>query len=128
MKSSEVNIAIFTEYSKAFDTIDFSILLKKMRALNFSKHFYTGFSLKQIDDITDSSISNISITSFGVPQGYILGPILFNFCVSDMTNNLSESQRIQYADNSTIYKSCKAKEVTKGSTELEKELKHLEQW
>ena len=45
-----------------------------------------------------------------------------------MTNNLSESQCIQYADDSTIYKSCKAKEVTKGSSELEKELKHLEQW
>ena len=45
-----------------------------------------------------------------------------------MTNNLSESQCIQYADDSTIYKSCKAKEVTKGSSELKKELKHLEQW
>ena len=45
-----------------------------------------------------------------------------------MTNNLSESQCIQYADDSTIYKSCKAKEVTKCSSELENELKLLEQW
>ena len=45
-----------------------------------------------------------------------------------MTNNLSESQCIQYADDSTIYKSCKANEVTKCSSELENELKLLEQW
>ena len=45
-----------------------------------------------------------------------------------MTNILSESQCIQYADDSTIYGSCKAKEVTKCSSELENELKLLEQW
>ena len=45
-----------------------------------------------------------------------------------MANNLSESQCIQYADDSTIYKSCKANEVTKCSSELENELKLLEQW
>ena len=43
MKSNEVTIAIFTDYSKAFDTIDFSVLLKKMHTMNFSNLFYTGF-------------------------------------------------------------------------------------
>ena len=76
----------------------------------------------------DSSISNILITSFGLPQGSILGPILFNLRVADRTNNLSEIQCIQYADDSTIYKSCKANEVTECSSELENDLKLLEQW
>ena len=48
--------------------------------------------------------------------------------VEDMTNIVSERQCIRYADDSTIYKSCKAKEVTKCSSELENELKLLEQW
>ena len=39
----------------------------------------------------DSSISNILVTNFGVPQGSILEPILFNLCVADTTNILSES-------------------------------------
>ena len=132
MKSSEVTIAIFTDYSKAFDTIDFSILLKKMHTLNFSKHFLYWIFNYLTDSPhfvqIDSSMSNILITSFGVPQRSMLRPIVFNLCVADMTNNLSESQCIQYADDSTIYKSCKANEVTKCSSELENELKLLEQW
>ena len=45
-----------------------------------------------------------------------------------MTNILSESQCIQYTDDSKICKSCIGKEVTKCSSELENELKFLEQW
>ena len=99
MKSSEVTIAIFTDYSKAFDTIDFSILIKKMHTLNFSKCFlYWIFNhlpdRKHFVQI-DSSISDILITNFGIHQGSILGPVLFNLCVVDMKNILSESQCIQ---------------------------------
>ena len=40
MKASEITLAVFTDYSEAFDTIDFSVLIKKMHSLNFSKPFY----------------------------------------------------------------------------------------
>ena len=105
MKSSEVTIAIFTDYSKVFDTIDFSILIKKMHILNFSKLFlywiFNYLTERHFVQI-DSSISNILIIDFRVPQGSLLSPILFNICVADMTNILSEGQCIQYADDSTI--------------------------
>ena len=48
--------------------------------------------------------------------------------VEDMTNIVSERQCIRYVDDSTIYKSCKAKEITKCSSEVENRLKLLEQW
>ena len=39
VKASEITLAVFTDYSKAFDTIDFSVLIEKMHTLNFSKCF-----------------------------------------------------------------------------------------
>ena len=38
-KASEIALTVFTDYSKAFDTIDFSVLIKKMHTLNFSRRF-----------------------------------------------------------------------------------------
>ena len=40
MKASEITLAFFTNYSKAFDTINFSLLIKKMHKLNFRRFLY----------------------------------------------------------------------------------------
>ena len=123
MKASEITLeVVFIDYSKAFDTIDFSVLIRKMHTLNFSKRFlYWIFSYltdRRHFVKIDSNISNTLHTNFGVPQGSILGHVLFNLCVADMKSILNGSKHIQYADDSTIYRSCKIKNIDKCSNEI----------
>ena len=106
MKSSEVTLAVLVDFSKAFDTICHNLMIKKLHQLGFSKNFlWWTFSYlenrKQYVQI-DNKSSSIEEVKFGVPQGTILGPILFNLYANDLQNDIN-MKTIQYADDTTLY-------------------------
>ena len=69
----------------------------------------------QINDRISESVK----VRFGMPQGSILGPMLFNLYVSDLQDHLPSSiGSFQYADGTTIYSSCPAPELQRCAQEL----------
>ena len=132
LEKGEVTVAVLTDYSKAFDTVDYPTLVKKLHSLNFSKNvlklitsYLTGrLQYVQIDD----KLSPRESISFGVPQGSILGPILFNIYVSDMKDNCENCTCVQYADDSNIYKSCKPANVDSTIECVQKTLNDIYKW
>ena len=79
---------ILIDFQKAFDTINHDILLKKLSITDFSDHtvkwFRSYLSNRKFMVNLKNSFSEVSSISCGVPQGSILGPLLFLIYVNDM--------------------------------------------
>ena len=96
----------FGAVSNAFDTIDHTIILNKLKyyglkgpTLNlFQSYLSNRKQYTEIEDIT-STILPIQV---GVPQGSILGPILFIIYVNDLPQCTNKFDFIMYADDTTL--------------------------
>ena len=94
------------DLSKAFDCILHDVLIAKLNAYGLSeettKFFYSYLKRRgqrvRIDDI----LSSLQVLISGVPQGSILGPILFNIFLNDLLEVLKNSDIYNFADDNTI--------------------------
>ena len=99
---------LFLDVSKAFDTVDHSLLLSKLQSYGVSvstlmwfKSYLSGRS--QFTKIGDVKSHPLSVTA-GVPQGSILGPNLFSVHINDLPSICPvNSTAVLFADDTTIY-------------------------
>ena len=107
VEEKKSSTGIFLDLSKAFDTIDYNILLYKMDNYGFGGIVYEWFksylsNRKQYVNV-DSNRSDLQHIICGVPQGSTLGPLLFILYINDITNYTSDIlDFILFADDSTI--------------------------
>jgi hypothetical protein len=97
---------IFLDLSKAFDTLDHKILLLKLNYLGIRGICLSWFQnylseRSQFVEIRKSQSSSQKI-SCGVPQGSILGPLLFLVYINDIIDHIQNSNAILFADDTTI--------------------------
>ena len=122
--------ALLTDLSKAFDCLPHEFLIPKLDAYGFDKsslkliHSYFS-NRKQRVKINDTH-SSWSEILFGVPQGSILGPLLFNIFTCDMFYFLEGFDIANYADDSTPY--CAGKSAESVVNNLEQSSTILFKW
>lgn len=95
---------VLLDYSKAFDLINHDMLLAKLHYFGVDALLCNWFAdylrnRSQIVDIEGSRSTNNSAIAMGVPQGSILGPILFSLYTSDLPNVLKNCNVHLYADD-----------------------------
>ena len=99
--------AVLTDLSKAFDCIPHDLLIAKLHAYGFGKSSLK-FILTYLTERTqrtkvDGIYSSERKLKYGVPQGSILGPLLFNLFLNDIFFFIKESNLANYADDTTAY-------------------------
>ena len=133
MKKGEVTLIAFADFSKAVDTVDYSVIIRKLHNIGFSKQALR-WSLSYLTDRqqfvqVNAKQSQFMDVQFGVPQGSILGPVLFNLYVKDMRNSIQDGFNCyQYADDTTIYQHCKPKCLQTCILNMNENMNNLETW
>ena len=130
IENREFSCGIFLDFSKAFDTVDHKILIRKLEYYGFrgiSKQWFMSYleNRKQYVSIGTCTSSNKPIAC-GVPQGSVLGPLLFLLYINDLPNCLNLLEAHLFADDTNLFY------ANKNLAELEMivniELEEIQMW
>ena len=126
----EILLGIFLDFKKAFETVNHDILISKLslygirgKALEWVKNYLSNRKQYVFHKEHQSSLSNIKC---GVPQGSILGPLLFLLCINDIIHVSDIVFPMLYADDTNIFLS--GKNVNVIFETMNHELKKFVQW
>lgn len=105
--SGSAVLAVFVDFQRAFETIDRNILLGKLRRIGVVGTVYRWFSdylsNRQQCVRVNGSVSDRMASMSGVPQGSILGPILFVLYINDITSRLMNVEVHLFADDTMLF-------------------------
>ena len=128
----KIPASIFLDLSKAFYTLNFDLLLCKLKyygiddiLVNLIKSYLTNrFQYVQFEN-SESGLREIKT---GIPQSSILGPLFFSIVINDLVNSSMKFRFLIYADNTTIYFNLDDFPLVNRKIEINCELEKVNTW
>lgn len=119
---------VYLDFSKAFDKVSHSILIEKMVKYGVDKRtvrwIQNWLSDRTQRVVINGCTSNWKNVSSGVPQGSVLGPVLFNVFINDLDEGI-EGKLIKFADDTKLGDVANTKQ---DRDRIQKDLDKLQQW
>ena len=129
LKNNADTDAIYLDYAKAFDKVDHMLLLAKMKVYGFNdrliKWIESFLTNRSQTVVVDGHQSLWAFIKSGVPQGSVLGPILFILFINDLENCIKHSTSRFFADDTRISKQIMSVENV---AELQEDLNNVIEW
>ena len=128
-----VTILVHFDFSKAFNLVDHAILLDKLKklglsesALNLMKSYLRGRTQAVRDKY--GNFSTWRDLDTGVPQGSVLGPLLFSIFINSLTDVLKYCRFLLYADDLQIYLHGPTREIYALLDKVEHDIRAVHEW
>ena len=141
LDAGKVPISVFLDLSKAFDTLNHTILIEKLRYYGLNdtslNWFYSYLQGRLQFTEYNGVCSDVVNLSTGVPQGSILGPLLFIIYMNDIHAATSNFRAILYADDTNLVSplcsfsssnSLNSNNLSEVTTGINKELSFVQEW
>ena len=130
-EKKEFTLGVFVDLSKAFDTVNHDILLVKLEYFGLKNSYLNWFksylsNRQQFVSYGNKKQSNTENINCGVPQGSILGPLLFLLYVNDLCRASNVLQPIMFADDTNLFLS--SKNIKYIFQTMNKELVIIQEW
>ncbi|KAL1459074.1 hypothetical protein WDU94_011083, partial [Cyamophila willieti] len=132
LDAGKVTFLVLLDMSKAFDSVDFDILLATLKSMGLSENalswidsYLRGRRQRILHDGKHSEWKNINA---GVPQGSVAGPLLFAIYISSLQRVFHRCKYHVYADEIQIYTHCLPGKMSDTIRELNEELSRFHEW
>ena len=130
MENGDYVVGVFLDFSKAFDMVNHKILLSKLYHYGIRdvalKWFQSYLENRKQYVTYNGEISDMQIIKCGVPQGSILGPLLFLIYINDLANVCKYTMPIFFADDSNLF--LNGRDPADIEAKLNNELAQIAQW
>lgn len=132
MDSKKITAMVLIDLSKAFDSLCHSILIKKLQSLGVSiktlEWFKSYLSNREQRTRVANVLSDPLTVTHGVPQGSILGPMLFTLYINDLHKSVKFSNVESYVDDTKIFLSFETKDLQSCLQQIRHDLRQVASW